>query len=93
MKNSVSRHLLFVLTLVLSFSAMAQSHIFKGNSTSWSNILYTYDGKYIYQGNSTSWSKILYTFDGKHVYKGNSTSWGNILYTFDGKYILNSATL
>ena len=43
---------------------MAQSHIFKGNSTSWSKIIYTFDGDRLYSGNSTSWSNILYTFDG-----------------------------
>ena len=53
-----------MLILVLSFSAMAQSHIFKGNSTSWSKIIYTFDGDRLYSGNSTSWSNILYTFDG-----------------------------
>ena len=43
---------------------MAQSYIFKGNSTSWSKIIYTFDGDRLYSGNSTSWSNILYTFDG-----------------------------
>ena len=76
-------YLFFLLTLIPIFT-MAQSRIYKGNSTYSGNILYTYDGEHLYNGNSTYSGNILYTFDGKHLYKGNSTYSGNILYTFDG---------
>ncbi len=74
------------MTLLLSFGlyGQAQVHVFKGNSTFTSNILYTWDGKYLYKGNSTFTSNILYTWDVKHLYKGNSTFTSNILFTYDG---------
>lgn len=36
-------------------------HVYQGDSTSYSRIVYTFDGKYIYQGDSTSYSRIMYT--------------------------------
>ena len=43
---------------------MAQTHLFKGNSSYSSDILYTFDGKHVYRGRSSYSSDILYTFDG-----------------------------
>ena len=68
----MKRFLVFLLALIPIFT-IAQSRIYKGNSTYSGNILYTFDGKYLYKGNSTYSGNILYTFDGKHLYKGNST--------------------
>ena len=73
-----------MLMLMLSAMVCAQSHIYRGNSTYTSNILYTFDGKHVYKGNSTYTSNILYTFDGEHLYKGNSTYTSNIIRTVDG---------
>ena len=36
--------------------------IYRGDSTSYFKIMYTFDGKYIYQGDSTSYSKIIATY-------------------------------
>lgn len=63
------------------------TRIYHGRSTSYSDIAFTFDGKYIYKGRSTSYSDVMYTFDGKYIYKGRSTSYSDIMYTFDGKYI------
>ena len=35
--------------------------VFKGDSTSWSDIMYTVKDDKIYKGDSTSWSDIKYT--------------------------------
>jgi hypothetical protein len=66
------------------FTSSAASHLYRGNSSYTSDILYTWDGKCIYQGNSTYVGNILCTWDGKHLYQGNSTYVGNITYTADG---------
>jgi hypothetical protein len=38
--------------------------IYKGRSTSSSDVLYTFDGKHFYKGRSTSSSDVLLTIDG-----------------------------
>ena len=77
---------LTLLVLLTALTAGAVSRIYKGNSTSYYNILYTFDGKHIYEGNSTSYYNILYTVDGDHAYRGRSTGYYDILYTLTGRW-------
>ena len=55
--------LLFILSLNVFF-ASAQTRIYKGNSTSYSDCLFTVNGEKVYHGNSTSYSDCIATVDG-----------------------------
>lgn len=59
----MKRFLVFLLALIPLFT-MAQSRIYKGNSTYSGNRLYTFDGKHIYRGRSTYSGNIFYTING-----------------------------
>lgn len=48
------------------------AHVYRGESTWQSDILWTWNGKHLYRGDSQWHSDILYTWDGKHLYKGDS---------------------
>ncbi len=80
----MQRTTLIILFTLISTMLMAQTHLYRGNSSYSSDILYTWDGKSLYRGNSSYSSDILYTFDGKHVYRGRSSYSSDILYSFDG---------
>lgn len=56
---------LFSIIILLIFSDLsAQTQIYQGNSTSYSDCLLTIDGQKVYQGNSSSYSDCLATVDG-----------------------------
>ena len=59
----------------------------QGNSTSYSDCLYTISGNKIYSGNSTSYSDCLYTLSGAKIYKANSTSYSDCLFTLDSNKV------
>jgi len=83
---TIMRHLVITLMLLSALLPVSAQkiHLYQGNSTYTSDILYTYDGRHLYQGNSTYTSDILLTYDGRHLYRGNSTYTSDILYTYDG---------
>lgn len=61
--------ILSLLITIIGFSAlntslMAQTNIYKGQSTYSFDILYTWDGRHLYKGRSTYSFDILYTIDG-----------------------------
>ena len=86
------KNILILATLLLTFSfAKAQSKIYSGNSTSYSNIICTYESGKIYKGNSTSYSNIVGTISDGKIYKGNSTSYSNIIGTFEGGMMSGAA--
>ncbi len=77
------------LVLILLIAALAPMccmaaamHIYRGNSTYTSDILYTWDGRYLYRGNSTYTSDILCTITNGHLYRGRSTYTSDILLTY-----------
>lgn len=76
----------FLLTLaLLSFASLnAQTKLYKGNSTMYSDCLYTINGAKVYNGNSTMYSDCVFTIDGNKVYKGNSTMYSDCLGTLKG---------
>ena len=55
---------LFAFILISCVAVIAQTKIYRGNSTYSSDILYTFDKKYAYKGRSTYSSDILCTVDG-----------------------------
>ena len=60
--------ILFLLMIFGIGSSHAGSmHIYKGNSSYSSDILYTWDGRYLYRGNSTYSSDIVFTWDGRYL--------------------------
>lgn len=77
---------LVLILLIVALAPMccmaAAMHIYRGNSTYTSDILYTWDGRYLYRGNSTYSSDILCTYDGRYVYEGRSTYTSDILLTY-----------
>ena len=73
--------------IIASMSMLAQTKIYRGNSTYSSDILYSWDGRYLYRGNSSYTSDIIATWDGRFLYRGRSNYSSDTLYTFDGKYI------
>ena len=78
------RKILTIICLLAAITAAAVTgRLYKGTSTSYSNIAYTIDDRHIYRGTSTSYSNIVYTYDSRHIYRGTSTSCSNIVYTFD----------
>lgn len=85
--QTMKRFLTFLLIAFTFSVAVAQSRIYRGNSTYSSDILYSCDGRYLYKGNSGYSSDILFTFDGKYLYDGKSTYSSDVLLAFDGRYI------
>lgn len=79
MKNTLA----FILILLTSI-VFAQTKIYKGNSSSYSDCLYTLTKDKIYSNNSTSYSDCVFTVNGNKVYKGNSTSYSDCVITIDG---------
>ena len=66
--------------------AAEEIKIYRGDSTSWTNIILTYkDGK-LYRGDSTSWTNIVFTYKQNKLYRGDSTSWTNIVMTFSDEF-------
>lgn len=68
------KHIVTLFTLLLLAFNVSAAHLYYGNSTYSSDIMYTYENGHVYRGNSTYSSDILYTFanTGK-IYLGNST--------------------
>ena len=64
-----------------------EMHVYQGKITDWSQIQFTFDGKYVYHGVTTDWSQVMYTFDGRYVYQGRMDDWSRVMYTYDGKHI------
>ena len=60
---TMKRIILIIITLI-SINGMAQTYLYKGNSSYSSDILYSFDGKALYKGRSTYSSDILFSFDG-----------------------------
>lgn len=58
------KRILLLLVLLLPLGLLAQSRLYRGNSTYSGNIIFTFDGRHIYRGNSTYSGNILYTLDG-----------------------------
>ena len=81
------KYLITTIILICSLTMSAQTKIYKGNSTSYSDCLYTLSGDKIYRGNSTSYSDCLYTISNDKIYRGNSTSYSDCLYTIKGNKI------
>ena len=54
--------LLLATLLIIAAGDIAAQHICRGNSTFYSNIVYTYDDRYIYSGDHAHYSNIVYTF-------------------------------
>ena len=74
---------IFALLIILGGQLVAEEiKIYKGDSTSWSNIIFTFNEGKLYRGDSTSWSNIVFTYQGNKLYRGDSTSWSNIVLTF-----------
>ena len=54
---------IFALLIILGGQLVAEEiKIYKGDSTSWSNIIFTFNEGKLYRGDSTSWSNIVLTF-------------------------------
>lgn len=70
--------------LLTAVTAIARTHLYRGNSTYTSDILYTWDGRRLYHGNSTYTSNVLLTIAQENLYSGNSTYASDILYTING---------
>ena len=60
---TMKRIILIIITLI-SINGMAQTYLYKGNSSYSSDILYSFDGKHVYRGRSSYSSDILYNMDG-----------------------------
>ena len=77
---------LVLILLIVALAPMccmaAAMHIYRGNSTYTSDILFTWDGRYLYVGNSTYTSDILCTITNGHLYRGRSTYTSDILLTY-----------
>lgn len=87
MKNS-----LILLVVLINISlASAQSKIFKGNSSSYSNLIATYYNGKIYRGNSTSYSNVVGTISDGKIYRGNSISYSNLIGSFEGGFMTGAA--
>ena len=81
------RKIVTIFCMLVAMAAVAATgRVYKGTSTSYLDIVYTYDSRHIYKGTSTSYLDIVYTYDDRHVYEGTSTSYLDIIYTFDGGY-------
>ncbi len=74
----------FIIILFSLFQSQAQTKVYKGNSTSYSDCIFTINDDKIYTGNSTSYSDCLLTFNDGKIYKGNSTSYSDCIMTTNG---------
>jgi hypothetical protein len=72
-----------ILIVTLNLPALAQTKIYKGNSTSYSECMHTISENKIYRGNSSSYSDCLFTINGKKVFQGNSTSYSDCVVAID----------
>ncbi len=62
---------LLATLLIIAAGDIAAQHICRGNSTFYSNIVYTYDDRYIYSGSQPYYSNIVYTYDDRYIYSGS----------------------
>ena len=53
--------------------------VYKGNSSSYSDVICNVDGSKIYKGNSSSYSDVICNVDGSKIYKGNSSSYSDVI--------------
>lgn len=68
-KISLWARLLFLALFLFCCSiSYALTHIYAGQYTYSSKIIYSWDGKHLYSGAYAYQSKIIYTFDGEHIY-------------------------
>ena len=51
-----------IMAIMAAANLAAQHHVCKGTSTSYIDIVYTYDDRHIYSGTSTNYTSIVYTF-------------------------------
>lgn len=70
--------------LIISEILTVQSKVYKGNSTNYSNCLFTVAGDKIYNGNSTNYFDCNYTIKENKVYQGNSKNYSDCLATING---------
>ena len=77
-----------LVLLLLAFGIFAQTKIYRGDSTNFSDCLYTVKDDKIFKGNSTSYFDCVLTISGNKIYRGNSTSYFDCLYIIkDGKKV------
>lgn len=72
------------LLLLLSLFAPARAgdcRVYRGDSTSYGNLLVTVRGDRVYRGDSSSYGDLLATVRGDRVYRGDSSSYGQLIAT------------
>jgi hypothetical protein len=75
---------IILVTFIVSFGISPQTKVYQGNSTNYSDCLFTVKGNKIYRGNSNNYSDCNYTIKENKVYRGNSKNYSDCLATIDG---------
>ena len=79
--------LILGIFLFTSTDVFADCKIYKGDYTSYSNLLGTIKGDKIYKGDYTSYSNLLGTRKNNKVYKGDYASYSNLLATIKNEKV------
>ena len=82
----MKKFLFILVALIATFQLSAQTtvKVYKGNSSSYGDVICNISGDKVYIGNSSSYGDVILNINSGKIYKGNSSSYGDVIANIDG---------